>query len=270
MASTGELYGRRCELQIGNRRWSDLRVVFEIERSLLKSPNKAMIAIYNLAASTIGDINQPGAEVSLVAGYRDTAETIFSGQLQRIESQREGPSLACRVLARDGITAWNRGISASLTGGDLFLSGAVQRIATAIGLTVPASTATALGSVRLRRSVALHGYGHRELDTLLRSNGFEWSIQSGSLQVLAVGAPLAERPVILSAQTGLVDSPVQTEKGSGWVAQSLLQPKIMPGRSVLLQSERATGTYRVVRVVHRGDTHGANVWHSELELRGAN
>jgi hypothetical protein len=63
---------------------------------------------------------------------------------------------------------------------------------------------------------------------------------------------------------------VQAEKGSGWVAQSLLQPKIMPGRSVLLQSERATGTYRVVRVVHRGDTHGANVWHSELELRGAN
>lgn len=267
MPRTGQLFGRRCELQIGNRKWTDLRVTFEVERSLLRSPNKAQIAIYNLASQTVGEINQPGAVVSLVAGYQETAEVIFRGDLQRIEVQREGPDLVSRILSRDGGIAWTRGISASLSGGDLSLSGAVQRIATAMGLLVPSTTRDALAGQRLRRAVALHGQGARTLDTLLRSAGYDWSIQSGALQVLAVGAALPERPVILSPQTGLVGSPVQAERGNGWVAQSLLQPKIAPGRAVVLQSERASGDYRVVRVVHRGDTHGAGVWSSELELR---
>lgn len=266
MAMTGQLFGRRCELQIGNRKWSELRVSFEVERSLLRSPNKAQIAIYNLAAPTVGEINQPGAVVQLIAGYRETAEVIFRGDLQRIEVTRDGADLVSAIIARDGGIAWTRGISAGLSGNDLSLSGAVQRLATAMELTVPAATRTALSGRRLRRAMALHGQGARALDTMLRSNGYEWSIQDGSLQVLAVGGALPDRAVILSSQTGLVESPVQAERGRGWVAKSLLQPKIAPGRAVMLQSERATGTYRVQRVVHRGDTHQAGVWNSEMEL----
>lgn len=265
--STGQLWDRRCLLQIGDRQWDSLRVVFRVERSLTKSPNRAEIAVYNLSPETIGRLNKPGQTVRLTAGYRETAEVIFSGDLQRIQVQRQGADVECQIIARDGGLAWQRAVSAGLSGSDLSLAGAVQRIATAMQLQVSQATRDALAGRRLRRATAMHGQASQSLDVLLRSAGYEWSIQDGALQVLQTGSALAERAVLLSTSTGLVDSPVQAERGSGWVATSLLQPKIRPGRTVRLQAERGSGDYRAVRVVHSGDTHNATPWNTEIELR---
>ncbi len=265
--ATGQLWERRCVLQVGDRQWDSLRVVFRVERSLTKSPNRAEIAIYNLAPETIGRLNKPGSVVRLTAGYRETAEVIFTGDLQRIQVQRQGADTECQIIARDGGLAWQRTISAGLSGSDLSLAGAVQRIATAMQVAVPAETRDALAGRRLRRATAMHGQAPQTLDVLLRSAGYEWSIQDGALQVLATGSALPSRAVLLSPQTGLIESPVQAERGAGWVATSLLQPKIRPGRVVRLQAERGSGDYRAVRVVHAGDTHSAGSWTTEIELR---
>ena len=62
-----ELFGRSWSLTFGDEQWTDLRVVFEINRNLTKHPDPAQITIYNLAVKTRSGFYQ-GAPVRLTAG----------------------------------------------------------------------------------------------------------------------------------------------------------------------------------------------------------
>lgn len=262
-----ELFGRVCTLEVGSFKWTDLRVVFRVDRSLTKSPNPAQITIYNLSEGSRRAIDQEGLPVRLIAGYNNAPQTVFIGDLQRLEVTKDGADIATRIIARDGGTSWTRNVSRSLSGGNLTLLGAVSQLSQVMGTPLDATSQAALKGIKLRRALALRGQAAQSLDVLLRSAGYEWSIQSGSLQVLQSGAALPTRAVLLSPSTGLVGVPEQQERKKGWIVQSLLQPKIAPGVPVVLQSLAASGQYRARRVVHSGDTHGPGQWTTEIELR---
>ncbi len=260
------LFDRRVVLRIGDLEWTDLRVVFSVRRSTRKRPNLARaIRVYGLSRDTVGSVMAPGSLVQLSAGYATTAEVVFTGQLTRAQVLREGPDLVAEITARDGGTAWQASAS-RVFGGSVTVASAVASLASDMGLAVSAST---LGSITgsTRRTVVARGYARDALDDLLRAAGYEWSIQDGALQVLQVGQALANTAVVLSAGTGLVNEPQPMEKGRGWVVQSLMQPKIRPGRVVVLESVRASGAYRCTVVEHNGDTHSAQPWTTVAELR---
>ena len=258
------LFGRRWKLQVGTRSWDGLRVVFSVDRSLTKAPNPASISVYNLSDASRGLLSDKGVTVQLSAGYEDTAEVLFTGTLRRAQHRKDGADIVSEIFAADGQAAWNSTVNA-VVGGDRALRDVVRDLATAMGLKVQPSTLAAISGTT-RGGTVLRGYAHRDLDILLRSAGYEWSVQDEALQVLRSGAALATDAVKLDEDTGLVGWPEPLEKGKGYTAVSLLQPRIQPGRSVVLRSRVAEGVFRVRRVTHAGDTHSPSNWTSTAEL----
>jgi len=261
-----ELFRRRASLRVGESVWDGLRLTFVVRRTLRKRPNLAQgIRVYGLDWRTVGSIMTPGAAVQLSAGYETTAEVVFSGQITRAQQRREGADQVTEITAEDGSDAWGS-VTSRVLGGSVALRSLVETLAQDMGLTLTAESAAVLTGVA-RKSTVLRGYARDQLDVILRSAGYTWSIQDGALQVLREGAALATQAVVLGPQTGLVGDPKPLEKGRGWLVESLMQPKIKPGRTVLLKSERAEGAYRATIVEHHGDTHSQQPWTTRVELR---
>lgn len=272
MANVGELFGRVWALTVGDRQWSDLRVTFEVQKTLNRHPNPGQITIFNLAKST-RDSLQRGNVVRLVAGYQGGADVVYVGELVEVTSQRDGADWVTTMSCKDGDTAWLRNVRASYrTGANL--ATVAKDLATGMGLTVAPGSLTALQGLQVRGSLVQAGQAHRALQTLLEPHGYTWSVQDGVLQILATNGATAETVVILNPQTGLVGSPErmadkgQSSKRTKVRATSLLQGAIRPGRLVQLQSEQIAGTYRCNEVLHKGDSHGGE-WYTEMVLQGA-
>lgn len=261
-----ELFGRVAILRVGDREWEGLRIAFDVRRSLRKKPNIAKsIRIYGLNVDNIGEVMTKGALVQLTAGYTSTADVIFSGQLSRAQVVRQGADLAVDITARDGGAAWQRVVSRSVNS-SAALRSVVADIASDMGVTVdPATLKGITGSAR--GSMILRGYARDSLDVVLTAAGYEWSVQDGALQVVRAGASLQNAAVVLSPDTGLVSEPMALEKGRGWTARALMQPRIRPGRIVLLKSKRVTGAFKASVVEHAGDTHSPSRWTTTIELR---
>jgi len=112
--------------------------------------------------------------------------------------------------------------------------------------------------------LALAGRARVVLDRLTRAWGAEWSIQDGAVQVLdptGTRQPAA-LALVLSPKTGLLESPVKTQRGAKW--KSWLMADQLPGAYVTLESEFIKGSFKAESIHHTGDTHG-QPWHTEAE-----
>jgi len=142
------------------------------------------------------------------------------------------------------------------------------------------------------------------MDRVCNLLGVEWSIQGREVQIIKKGGVFQQRAVVLSPQSGMVESPViesktMTEQAAakegytkkqagvsttyerdpetgdirtvlqvnGLQVRSLLLPTIEPGGYVQVKSRDIDGEFfRVESVTHAGDTHGQE-WHTTTTLR---
>jgi hypothetical protein len=272
MANVGELFGRVWALQIGDRQWSDLRVTFEVQKTLNRHPNPGQITIYNLAKATRDSVRRSDV-VRLVAGYEGIADVVYIGEVSEATSQRDGADWVTSLSCRDGDSAWLSNVRASYRSG-ANVATVVKSIAESMGLQVSPGSLSALSGLQTRGSLVQVGAAHRALQTLLEPAGYTWSVQDGTLQILPANGATTEAVVLLNPQTGLIGSPErQNDKGRATSkrvkvrATSLLQGAIRPGRIVRLQSEQISGDYRCNELMHKGDSHGAE-WYTEMILQG--
>lgn len=265
------LFGRSWSLTFGDEQWTDLRVVFEINRNLTKHPDPAQITIYNLATKTRSGFYQ-GAPVRLTAGYKDAAGLIYAGTLTGITPNRDGPDYAVTLNCRDGDAAYRATCNKAYAVGAP-LSLVVRDLAAAMGLTVGGSTQQLLAGYRTRGPLVTVGYGQDKIGQLLAPYGLRWCMIDGSVVVVEGDGATAEEAILLTPDTGLIGSPEPISDKVppvGAVVRrlrvtSLLQPGFLPGRKVKLQSVEYSGVYRVDRLVHKGDTHGQD-WYSVAEV----
>lgn len=264
-------YGREWLLTIGGYQWSDLRVVFEVKRTLGKYPDPAQITVYNLAATTRASFGQ-GDQVQLVAGYQGNAGLLYSGQVMDLIINRDGPDWASTFTVRDGDSAWKTKVN-TVFASSAPLTVAVNTVANAMGLLVLPTSQALLQGLRVRGQVVHLGPGHDALSKMLAPYKLNWCLQDGQLVITPTNGTTSEEAVLLSPTTGLVGAPVpMTDKKIKGFAQgfrrlritSLLEPSLTPGRRVVLQSEQYSGVYRVDAVVHRGDSRGQD-WYSVIE-----
>jgi hypothetical protein len=103
------------------------------------------------------------------------------------------------------------------------------------------------------------------LTRLTRSLGLEWTIQNGAIQFLSLNAPLVGQAVLLSSETGMVGSPSVDNKGVLSV-QTLLIPDIFPGRQIVVEGKRLSGSYRCEVCRYTGDT-ASNDWYIDIEAK---
>lgn len=303
------LFDRVASLVIGKdgkqgRELTGLRFAFSIEKQSTKAPNKCTLKVWNLAPETRGLVEAIGNVLILKAGYvQDTgAQTIFQGDVIRALTVREGPDWVTELEMQDGHKEF-RDTKASVSYG---------RGATALQVLGDLSKRFGLPVRELPADVAAKQYPNgfsfvgRLRDAMEKACDYlklEWSIQNREIQIIKKGGVFQKRAVVLSSDTGMVESPMlesktMTEKAAakdgitasqpgvrattqrnddgeiervlqvnGYKVKSLLQPSLEPGGYVQLKSKSIDGQFfRIEELTHVGDTFGSE-WHTNITLR---
>lgn len=258
-------------MQVGTTLMDGFRVVFSIEQTDRPEPNSSEISIYNLSEDFRGRIQDRDLPVVLEAGYGNDISQVFSGQMRRdgISTRRDGPNWITTFKSLDGGDAFrNSRIQESFAAGTK-LRPVLEKLARSMGVGIGNSIAKisegdAIGTLtEFTEGTVLSGKTSSEFDRLLRSIGYDFSIQDGKLQVARLGQSTEKTAVLLSPGTGLVGSPEPGAKGLTKI-KSLLQPVIRPRRLVRLETNQLSGFYICRKVKHTGDTDGP-AWYSEIE-----
>lgn len=216
-----------------------------------------------------------GVTVRLEAGYGDSPGQLFFGVLRKVSSWQDGQNAAwlTQISGGDGehsiataklsktfvkgtpVTSVVRALVGALPG-----VGAGSLNATLLAL----STGGLLsGGTKLQTPLTIHGDVATALEDVLRSCGYEWSIQDGAFYAGAVGEPtLPGDGPVLTPETGLLGTP-QIDKNGKLVGKCLLQPDLIPGKVFRVESSRVTGNYICIKTQHKGDTTGEE-WTTEF------
>lgn len=257
-----ELVGRRVAITIGAKRYEGLRVSFKIRKSLKPDPNTAEIDVYNLAESSRAELqSEKLVPILLEAGYQDTIQQIFVGNLRTSASVRDGAEWVTMLRSGDGEAAARIArINKSFNAGAL-VTQLVDECAKAMGVEV-GNAAELAGKGKFNEAVKsltsgriLTGPVHKVMKRLTRAAGLEYSIQDGQLQLLERGKALAQTAVLLTPNSGLLGSLERGEKGRVR-GRSLLRGDIFPGRKLQIESRLVTGTYRCDVAEYVGDNFG--------------
>lgn len=270
------LFGRTAVVTVGvgagqALRITDLDVEFKVSKDLDPEPNTATVRIYNLSASSRKAIESVEETLRwrLEAGYGGETSVLFEGDIRKASSSREGPDIVTTIEGGDGERAYRGSRVNRSFGPGTSLRSVIERVGETMALGVgnlaeraATSGFEGLGNV-FSEGVVVSGPSARELTGLLAGSGLEWSVQDGTLQVLPRLRALAGTAVLLSARTGLVDSPSVDSEGVV-KATTLLVPDLFPGRRVRVESEFVRGTYRTTKAEYVGKTDG-NEWFISIE-----
>lgn len=291
MAASVKQYRRACQLIVGTDGngllISDLRVKFEIVKTVKSAPNTAIIRIYNLNPNNEALIKNEYDEVILNAGYEGNIQLLFRGNIKRTFHYRETNDRITQIECGDGDddfanATMNETIAAGTTTSQL-IDRAVSSFAN-IGGTQKGIIQIS-DSSRLRGKV-LTGMTRDILSNIAQEQGVNWSIQDGNLQMVGTNSLLPNEAIVISSDTGLLYSPEINDKGVG--VRCLLNPLIainaavkLDNSNIKLKTRRQTalgsvrdqgetvaldpnGIYKVIKVIHRGDTRGTGAsWMTE-------
>ena len=273
---------------------SAFHFTFETRQQDVESPNNCRIRVYNLARSTVDDIRASEySQVILQAGYGQSYGVIFSGTIKQYGIGRENSTTTyLDILAADGDIAYNNSwVSTTLAAG----STPQQRIDVAVGAMQQQSQITKgylmepTGGV-LPRGKVLFGMARAFLRKEAEAQGATWNITNGQVNIVPLKGYLPGEAVVLSASTGMVGLPEQTNEGLKVV--SLLNPKLVVGGLVRIDNKSVNqivqadptaapvpynqyaglqllatitndGLYRALVVEHEGDTRGQS-WYTRL------
>lgn len=237
-----------------------LRVSFDVERSLSSDPNKATIAVYNAAPSTIKAFQAPGAVVRVLAGY-DEPSLVFTGDVDRAYRRDQGVDRVLTIEAQDGGRRYREAVISQAFPAGVRVRDVVDAVAETLG--VPRGTIRGVPSGTYAEGITVTGRSADVLSALLRREGVKWSIQDGELTILARGESTPETVPLISPETGLVGSPEAGEDTLELTA--LLTPEIRPGRRFRLVARDYDGVYRAERVRHVGDSGWDSTFYTRIE-----
>ena len=282
------LRDRFWEITAGTRRIASaasagsrpLAVSFEVNKSLGREPNRAMVKVANLAKSTREALEQADEpELQIRAGYQEQGlqDTIFVGDTQDIYSTRDGADIWTMIESEDGGRSYRSSrLAMSFEPGASLLT-VLTTIAGAMGVgigntsSVAATATLENGSSIYPRGLTVEGPAWRSLDTVCRSAGLRWSVQNGVLQLRQQRRPAEVTATLLSPSTGLVGSPSRSSRDPrtgdiSVTATVLIVPGIYPGTIVVLDSSTVQGPWMVHTVRYTGSTV-SNDWYAELTLK---
>lgn len=265
---------------MGDVRFTDLDVSFDVEKSTLREPNKCGLTVYNLGPDHRAQLEQlntyrktgPGRiRVVLEAGYQDPGPSlIFRGDLRNaLSTQDPDRTWVTKIEGEDGGRAvlWSR-VNRSFPAGtrvDTVVRACAEAMGVGVGNLddVVQNLRLESGGAVFTEGTVLSGRAPEELDGVLRSVGLTWSVQDGVLQLLQRGQALQSTAVRLSADTGLVGAPTRTPDGTV-IARMLMLPDVYPGRQVWLDTDAVRGYFRVKKAKYTGDSAG-DAWYIATE-----
>jgi len=258
------LWQRHIAVTIGTRggeavKFDGLRIIFQVEKTSESTANTAKISVYNLSGKGRALVEKEKAIVILEVGYGDSIEQLFYGDVTRAYISRQGPDWVTTMECGDGSQALRSvHIDKSYAPGT-DLKQVIRDVAQSIVDKGEVVMGSLLGieSDKAQGGISLSGRSKTILDELTAKQGLEWSVQDNVLQILPKNQDSGLQAVLLTPETGLVGSPVkrEVEGGLGVEFKALIQPRLVPGRLVRIESREVEGDYKLVEVKFAGDTH---------------
>lgn len=242
----------------------DIRIEFSISKSISSTANSAEITLFNLTESHRNSMGKEFDAITLEAGYMPPGEAgnvgiIFKGAVRDVEHKREGANIKTIISCGDGDAALRRAtISKSFPKGtpvkDVIdeLSKQLEAEGLARG---EFKYPDAMEGKTFKRPYAACGSCAREMDTIGRGNGFYWSSQNETLEIIPSDGYVGG-VVLITPDTGMIGTPAITDNGVR--VKCLLNPEIRPNRRVQVKSQTlemnaADGMYRVTEATYAGN-----------------
>lgn len=248
--------------------FSTLRISFGVKKTTTPTPNEATIRIYNLSVGTAKKAKEEFKRIQLKAGYTGASDIIFDGNIKEARIGRAGTDTHLDIIAGDGDKEYayanvNKTLEAGYSLQDVFDMGAKEMCSNGISL----GRIDKFSPVKFPRARVMHGLARDIMECCCFTDNKSWSIQNMKIQALNHKKSLPNAFVI-SEDTGMVGVPEEVNEGLR--VRCLLNPKLMVDAQVKIESKyisdiaaSATGFYRILELVQRGDTHG-KPWFSDL------
>jgi len=248
-----ELYIRNARLTIGSKKF-ETRISFNIQKSSEgKSSNKGKTSVYNLSEDSRSFIEK-GEDLlmKLEAGYAGNYAVIYLGDIKKTEHTRSGPDVITTLECGDGEKRLTDAHIEVSLGPDSKFNQVINAAVTAMGIS--RGVIKNIPQTAYKNGFSFSGKVSDLLDRLAKKEGLEWSVQDNALQIFPKGQDTGETAVLLNERTGLLGVPNKTDEG--FVAKSLLNGDIVPGRQVQVESKFLTGkaVFIAEKVSHVGDT----------------
>lgn len=264
----------------------DLRVEVDITKSIRRSPNKALVKIYNLSHENEGRIQGEDDEIQILVGYRDSKVLAFAGNIQHTFGSRATVDHITEIQAADGDSDLRNTIIHAVFRAGTNNTDIINHILAKLGNTKKGHIVVK-DQPRLRGRVYSGTVGEL-LDSIAADSDATWSIQDGKLDIVPVAGVLPNEAVEVRSDTGLLGAPELDNHGVKF--KCLMNPHIRPGGTVKLanndfrikvqldhqvsaavkpsvthRKKKAPrqlarpdpdGLYKVLHVEHKGDTRG--------------
>lgn len=250
--------------------YTSLKTVFDIDKSSYSSSNKSKIEIYNLTETQRKGIaisnpqtGQLGDFIRLDAGYQGLLETLYVGDVVRATTERKGADIVTSFELGDSEKQLVYAhFEQSYPPGTTLAQIVIDCIDT---LGVDEGIIDGIPDKTYNSGISFSGTVKSVLDKILNQPplvSLEWSVQNGEINILPLTKTIGTEAFLVSSKTGMIGIPSQ---GEGFVQFTmLLNPKLIPGTLVLLQTKTINGTFKIRRAHFEGDSHGQK-WQVECE-----
>ena len=265
-----DLWMRQCSFSCGGTFESPLTIKFRVPFSDDENTNDAEIEVYNLkntsfAAQTPAILN---------AGYKSSSGVIFTGELREAKTKWQGTDKVTTFLCTDAPADYlQKDFKKNYTKGTP-ASTIISDIAGFAGI--------GIGDLSLpvdfiyRTGKTVHGKPKTLLTALAKDCKAKMHVTQGRLYMREKnqGTPMG---LNISKETGLIDHPeeisnevenAQSKKKivrTGYKVKMLLNHNVKTDVIINLTSKTASGTFRVEKGEHTGDTSG-NEWFTVCEV----
>lgn len=262
--------------QVGARQF---RITFSVRYRYTEKLAFMDLAIYNLSREA--QIEQ-GKNITLKAGYDEEYDQIFVGKVITVLKERDGANIVTRILCRSGDVNERPSIKAAV-GRNTTIMQALDFVAQAWGVPVDAESSQFDDAQKFIRGYCMNGDLTAVMDALAKQFDFSWIETKDGIIVDRNGRKVTSTPREVSLFTGMIGVPEAEGDITGiFVRVSMrLSPRLRLRNVIDLKSEYASystgnyyikppenggklsGTYKVVEIVHRGDSWGDR-WQTEI------
>lgn len=253
---------------------NNLRVQFSIAKHIISTTTPTIISVYNLGPGIRGALQNSHAQIVINAGWANTGLlSVFKGSLMAAVSHRDGADIVTDMFCMVGVGALARTTISEAFGPKYELSKMLMDIAKTLPNIYVDSKLINVKNVFLgSQGYSYAGSASDLLDKLSRVHGFSWWINDGRFYALDDNRTINEGNIVISANNGFLmrAEPMLTtpwQKQSGTTIESLFNPNIIPGSSVVLDTKinpQLNGTFKVHSMEHVGDTH-ADEWTTSIK-----
>ncbi len=255
-------------------------ITFDIDRTASDTPATGKVEIYNLREDNETRVRRRGINLQLSAGYEGRFGLLFSGDITKVDREREGLDRKIVVTVGGAIEQRTRAIFSFSYAGTTPVKQIVKDIAKSFdGLTLgPLDLIT---DADVEEDYQYDGFASHALNGVLNPRGLRWYEDNGKIRIAKNQSAAPDRPsgvVVISEKTGMIGTPTLTDEGAK--IETLIDHRLELEGVVEVQSEilnegpnavnpralETIGNHKIIGLRHSGDNREGD-FKTELNLR---